>query len=127
MTKEQMVALVDRYFSGADQENFDEISATLSDECVFTVETHGVKLTTRSDISNMFTKLWASHTAVLHKDFTYVADPDSNRIAAQFTVINTELDGTLTTKSNCNFFLIEGGKFTHIAVYMSGPNTLNSD
>jgi hypothetical protein len=127
MTKEEMVALVDRYFSGVDQENFDEISATLSDFCVFTVETHGVKLTTRSEISTMFTKLWASHAAVLHKDFTYITDLESDRIATQFTVVNTELDGSLTTKSNCNFFLIKGGKFIAIAVYMSGPNTLNGD
>ena len=121
-----MIALVERYFTGVDQENFDEIAATLDENCVFTVETHGVSLTGLDDISAMFSRLWASHAAVLHKDFTYTAAPDDNRIAAQFTVVNTEKNGELIFKSNCNFFRLEGGKFTHVAVYMAGPNTLNA-
>lgn len=92
MNEENMIALVERYFTGVDQENFDFIAATLDDNCVFSVETHGVKLTGLDAILAMFTRLWASHAAVLHKDFTYTAAPQSNRIAAQFTVVNTEQD-----------------------------------
>lgn len=127
MTDEDMIALVAKYFGGVDHENFDEISETLSDDCVFSVETHGVRLNGLEDISGMFTRLWASHAAVLHKEFTYTADQKKGRIAAQFTVVNTETDGSLTYKSNCNFFQIENGKFSHVAVYMAGPNTLNAD
>lgn len=126
MTEKKMIALVSRYFQGADQQNFDDIAATLSEDCVFTVETHGVKLQGHAEIAAMFSWLWENHTAVEHKDFSYVVSPNCDRIATQFTVVNTELDGSLTTKSNCNFFRIQDGKFTHVAVYMAGPNTLDA-
>ena len=126
MTEAEMIALVRRYFRGADQRNFDEIAATLSEDCVFTVETHGVKLQGRAEIAAMFSRLWANHSAVEHKDFSFVASPSGDRIATQFTVVNTELDGRLTIKSNCNFFRVQDGKFTHVAVYMAGPNTLDA-
>jgi hypothetical protein len=125
MTEENMIALVVRYFQGADQQDFEIIAGTLSENCIFTVETHEVKLHGVEQIAEMFSRLWANHRSVEHKDFTYVASPHSNRIATRFTVANTELDGSLTTKSNCNFFEILDGKFTHVAVYMAGSNTLD--
>jgi hypothetical protein len=99
----------------------------LNDECVFSVETHGVRLQGQSEIAAMFERLWQNHAAVEHKDFSYIAAPNSARIAAQFTVVNTELDGTLTFKSNCNFFDVENGKFKAVAVYMAGHNTLDTE
>jgi limonene-1,2-epoxide hydrolase len=125
MTEEKMIELVRRYFNGVDQQSFDEIAATLNENCIFTVETHGVKLHGYDEVSTMFTRLWANHRSVEHKDFTYVADSNRERIATQFTVVNTELDGDLTYKSNCNFFSIVDGKFSHVAVYMTGQNTLD--
>jgi hypothetical protein len=126
MTEEKMIALVNRYFSGVDQQSFDEIAATLSDNCIFSVETHGVRLQGYNEIATMFAGLWANHRAVEHKDFSYIVAPDIGRIATQFTVVNTELDGSYIYKSNCNFFSIVDNKFTHVAVYMAGPNTLNT-
>ena len=76
MTHQKKIGLVKRYIHGVDQEDFGAISETLTDDCVFTVETHD--------------------------------------------------DGSQTHKSNCNFFEIRGGRFSHIAVYMTGENTLNS-
>jgi predicted secreted hydrolase len=126
MNRTEMIALVVQYFDGVDQENYEKITSTLTDDCVFSVETHGVRLTERADIFAMFAKLWASHATVLHKDFSYVVDLETGRIAAQFTVVNTELSGDITKKSNSNFFRIKNGKFSHIAVYMAGPNTLTA-
>ena len=125
MTEEKMIALVSKYFRGWGQQNFNIVAATLSEDCVFTVETHGVKLHGLEQIASMFSRLWANHKAIEYKDFSFVASPDGNRIAAQFTVASTELDGSLTTRSNCNFFRIQDDKFTHIAVYMAGTNTLD--
>jgi hypothetical protein len=127
MTEEELVALVEKYFRGVDGQNLAEILETLSDECVFSVETHGVRLQGSSEIAAMFERLWENHAAVEHKDFSYIAAPKIGRIAAQFTVVNTELDGSLTLKSNCNFFDVGKGKFDAVAVYMAGENTLNTD
>ncbi len=73
----------------------------------------------------MFRRLWDNHESVSHQDFVYVPDPESGRIAVRFSVINTRHDGSKIYKSNCNFFEIRDGRFSRIAVYMAGENTLN--
>jgi len=125
LTRGQQIDLVLRYFAAVDAEDLPAILATLTDDCVFSVETHGVVLTGTRQISDMFTRLWANHRAVRHHDFRFVADPENGRIAAQFKVENTEQDGSLTHKSNCNVFDIRDRLFSQIAVYMAGPNTLD--
>lgn len=124
MTSDEQIALVERYFTAVDAEDLPGLLNTLSPNCVFTVETHGVRLDGHAEISGMFSRLWNDHKAVRHHGFTHVPDPVGGRIASRFQVENTELDGSLTRKSNCNFFDIEGDRFTTVAVYMAGPNTL---
>ena len=127
LSADQQVALVERYFSAVDDENLNVILETISKDCVFTVETHGVQLTGTDEITEMFQRLWGNHDAVRHYDFRFVPDPHGDRIAAQFQVENTEQDGSLTHKSNCNVFDIHEGRFSRIAVYMTGANTLDRE
>ena len=127
MTEEEQIGLVERYFAAVDGEDLEAILTTVSSDCVFTVETHGVVLSGHAEISGMLRRLWANHRGVKHHSFTHVADPASGRIASRFKVENTEMDGRITHKSNCNFFEIADAKFTGIAVYMAGPNTLDRD
>ena len=124
MTSEEQIALVERYFDAVDGEDLHALLGTLTVDCVFSVETHGVRLRGHDEISAMFTKLWADHKAVLHHEFAHVSDPDRNCIASRFFVQNTEHDGSLTHKSNCNFFEIASDRFSSVRVYMTGQNTL---
>ena len=124
MKKAEIIALVEHYFAAVDGGNYRILSATLTDDCVFSVETHGVELRGLDEIKPMFDKLWSDHAAVQHKDFVHVPAPDEGRVATRFQVVNTNHDGTLVHKSNCNFFEIRDGKFSRVAVYMAGPNTL---
>ena len=124
MTRDDQIALVTRYFTAVDAENLPALLETLCPDCVFSVETHGVRLQGHAQITAMFNRLWADHAAVLHHDFTHVADPATGGIASRFTVRNTEHDGRLTHKSNCNFFEIREGRFASVRVYMAGANTL---
>lgn len=124
MTVEDQIALVERYFAAVDAEDLAAVLDTLDPDCVFTVETHGVWLDGAEAISGMFTRLWKNHAAVRHHAFTHVPNPETGRIASQFSVENTESDGCKTHKSNCNFFEIKQGRFVTVAVYMAGPNTL---
>ena len=124
MLPEEQISLVEAYFAAVDGENLAAVMKTLSEGCVFTVETHGVRLQGRDEISGMFRRLWNNHRAVRHYDFLHVPDPAQGRIASRFKVENTEHDGTLIHKSNCNFFEIVDGKFSKVAVFMAGPNTL---
>ncbi len=126
MNETEMIDLVRRYFDGVDREDFATLSATLTDDCVFTVETHGVRLQGSAEIKAMFVRLWDNHASVRHQDFVYVPAPDNDRIAVRFAVVNTHHDGSLTHKSNCNFFEIRDGRFVRVAVYMAGENTLNT-
>lgn len=125
MTEQQLIDLVGRYFAGVDAMDFRAVAQTLSDDCVFTVETHGVRLIGLDEIEPMFRRLWKNHAAVCHEAFTYVPAPETGRIAARFAVINTHHDGSKTRKSNCNFFETCNGRFSAIAVYMAGENTLS--
>jgi len=124
MNKAEIIVLVQQYFSAVDGEDFAALRATLAPDCVFSVETHGVELRGINEIKPMFDKLWSDHAAVQHREFVHVPDPDGGRIASRFQVVNTHHDGTLLHKSNCNFFELKDGKFSRVAVYMAGPNTL---
>ena len=125
MTDEGLIALVRTYFAAVDGEDMEGVLATLTPDCRFTVETHGVELNGHDEIRGMFRRLWANHAAVLHDRFTFVPCAAAGRIAAQFQVTNTEADGSTTHKSNCNFFALRGDRFSAVAVYMAGANTLD--
>jgi limonene-1,2-epoxide hydrolase len=124
MTEAEQITLVERYFAAVDGEDLDAVLATLQADCFFTVETHGGALNGHEEISGMLRRLWANHRAVKHHSFVHVANQASGRIASRFMVENTEKDGRITHKSNCNFFEITAGKFARVAVYMAGQNTL---
>lgn len=126
MTSDELIALVERYFNAVDAESMPSLLDTLSPDCVFTVETHDVRLEGHTAISEMFAQLWKDHKAVRHHQFVHVPDPTNGQIASRFQVENTELDGSLTHKSNCNFFESDGDSFSAVAVYMAGPNTLEA-
>ncbi len=123
----EQVSLVEAYFAAVDNEDLHGVLNTLHEDCVFTVETHGVRLQGHDDIALMFRRLWGNHRAVRHFDFVHVPDPTNDRIAVRFKVENTERNGSLTRKSNCNFFETKDGKFSAVAVYMAGKNTLDSE
>jgi|TARA_B110000259_G_C14018367_1_gene402174 hypothetical protein len=124
MTSETQVDLVKRYFDAVDAEDLPGLLNTLAPNCIFTVETHGVRLEGHAEISKMFIRLWADHAAVLHHQFNHIPDLFGGRVASRFMVQNTEHDGSVTHKSNCNFFEIVKDNFSTVRVYMTGQNTL---
>jgi len=117
--------MVRRYFKGVDTHDLEGIFRTLAEDCVFTVETHQVRLQGREPITQMFLRLWESHRSVQHSQFSFVTDTDLGRVAVQFRVTNTLHDGSLVFKSNCNFFVMKDGLFSSVNVYMAGANTLD--
>ena len=120
-----MKALVLRYFSGVDNQDISLILETLAPDCVFSVETHGVRLQGHDAITAMFERLWSHHTSVLHDQFHFAEDNTTSIIAVRFQVTNQLHDGSTVHKSNCNFFTVKDGLFTEVRVYMAGENTLD--
>ena len=76
------------------------------------------------ELRGMYQRLWTNHAAMVHDQMTFVPSAANGRIAAQFRVVNTEHDGSTTFRSNCNFFTVQGDRFSAVAVYMAGENTL---
>ena len=127
MEKTDYEELVLAYFKGVDEENIDAILETLTEDCVFSIETHGIKLVGHKEIISMFKRLWKNHKSVEHKEFYFVKDPIGNQIAVRFQVKNVLRDDQIISKSNCNFFTLKDGIFSEVRVYMAGENTLNKE
>ena len=119
--------LVLQYFKGVDEKNIGAILKTLTKDCVFSIETHGIKLVGHKEIISMFKRLWKNHKSVEHKEFYFVKDPIGNQIAVRFQVKNVLRDDQIISKSNCNFFTLKDGIFSEVRVYMAGENTLNKE
>ena len=99
----------------------------MTEDCVFSIETHGIKLVGHKEIISMFKRLWKNHKSVEHKEFYFVKDPIGNQIAVRFQVKNVLRDDQIVSKSNCNFFTLKDGIFSEVRVYMAGENTLNKE
>ena len=119
--------LVLRYFKGVDKEDINAILTTLTEDCVFSIETHKIKLVGHEEITSMFKRLWKNHKSVEHKEFYFVKDHISNQIAVRFQVKNVLHNDQIVLKSNCNFFTLKNGIFSEVRVYMAGENTLNKE
>ena len=119
--------LVLQYFKGVDEEDISAILTTLTKDCIFSIETHKIKLVGHEEITRMFKRLWKNHKSVEHKEFYFVKDPMSNQVAVRFQVKNVLLNGQFVLKSNCNFFTLRDGLFSEVRVYMAGENTLNKE
>lgn len=119
--------LVLKYFKGVDEENISSVLDTLTEDCVFSIETHGIKLVGHDEITSMFKRLWKNHASVEHKDFYFVKDAMKNHVAVRFQVINILHNDQIISKSNCNFFTLKDGIFSEVRVYMAGENTLNKE
>ena len=127
MEKTDYEELVLDYFKGVDEENIDAILETLTEDCVFSIETHGIKLVGHKEIISMFKRFWKNHASVEHKDFYFVKDAMKNQVAVRFQVINILHNDQIISKSNCNFFTLKDGIFSEVRVYMAGENTLNKE
>ena len=127
MTEVRPEDLVLDYFKGVDEEDIDAILKTLTKDCIFSIETHKIKLVGHEEITSMFKRLWKNHKSVEHKEFYFVKDHISNRIAVRFQVKNVLHNGQIVLKSNCNFFTLKNGIFSEVRVYMAGENTLDKE
>ena len=125
MKSGELRSMVVSYFHGVDHGDLPLLLSTLSPHCVFSIETHNIKLIGHEAITGMFHRLWSNHKWVRHDQFSFVENVESDAVAVRFRVTNQLHDGQLVHKSNCNFFTSEGGKFNEVRVYMAGENTLD--
>ena len=121
----QLEVLVEEYFAGVDAKDWPRLQQVLAPDCSLRIQTHQVERLGRDQaLFSVFESLFRRYDSIWHGNFRHIPDPDQQRIASQFQVLNTLADGTQYSKSNCNFFTVRKGLIVEIDVYMSGDNTL---
>jgi hypothetical protein len=114
-----------RYFDGVDNKAMDAVLDTFTADAILTeVTSNTVHVGRDQGIRAMFTKLFADFESIWHGNFVHTADPVSNAVCSQFTVLITPHGGEELRYENCNRFYLKGDKFHRVYVYMSGDNLL---
>ncbi len=114
-----------RYFDGVDTKSMHQVLDCFTPDAILTEVTSNTVHSGRDEgIRAMFAKLFADFSHIWHGNFVHTADPDSNAICSQFTVLITPNDGDELRYENCNRFYLKGDKFHRVYVYMSGDNLL---
>jgi ketosteroid isomerase-like protein len=115
-----------RYFDGVDNKNMEQILDCFTEDAVLTELTSGAVHKGRdAGIRKMFEGLFANFENIWHGNFVHVADPQTNAICSQFTVlIDPKGTGTTLRYENSNRFYLKDRLFHRVYVYMSGDNLL---
>jgi hypothetical protein len=114
-----------RYFDGVDNKNMQQVLDCFTPDAVLTEVTSNTVHDGRdSAIRGMFERLFADFSSIWHGNFVHTADPATNAICSQFTVLITPKGGDELRYENANRFYLQGDKFHRVYVYMSGDNLL---
>lgn len=113
-----------RYFDGVDNKNLDKVLNCFTPDAVLTEVTSNTVHEGRDAIRAMFVKLFADFEQIWHGNFVHTADPETNAICSQFTVLITPNGGNQLRYENCNRFYLKDRLFHRVYVYMSGDNLL---
>ena len=125
LTAGEMISLVeDSYFYNVDNKNLDAALACFTEDAELTVQTAHVTHRGHDEIRRMFGDFMRDTPVIYHGDYTHVTDVDNQLIASQFLARNNLADGSEVSMRNCNFFVLQGGKFAKVTIYMSGENPL---
>lgn len=117
--------LAEAYFAAVDRMDLAATLACFTPDARFTIATYDTVYQGRdTGLRGMFERLNARYARIWHGDFDHVVQaPD--RIASRSRVENLGHDGVTRIKNNCNFFRLEGDRFSEVFVYMSGDNSLS--
>lgn len=113
-----------RYFDAVDNKDMDRVLDCFSPDAVLTEQTSNTVHDGIDAIRAMFTRLFADFSDIWHGNFVHTADPATNAICSQFTVLITPNGGGELRYENCNRFYLKDDRFHRIYVYMSGDNLL---
>lgn len=114
-----------RYFDGVDNKRLSQVLDCFTDDAVLTeVTSNTVHRGRDTAIRAMFERLFTDFSAIWHGNFVHTADPATNAVCSQFTVLITPDGGDELRYENCNRFYLKGDRFHRVYVYMSGDNLL---
>ena len=121
----ELIDLVEnRYFHNVDNKNLEPTVDCFSEDAKIRVETAKVEHVGRDAIRHMFGDFMHATPTIYHGGFSHVVDVENQLIASQFLAKNNYDDGSEVKMNNCNFFVVEDGRFARVTVYMSDENPL---
>jgi ketosteroid isomerase-like protein len=125
LSEAELVDLVEnRYFASVDGKRLDETVECFAPDACLRVETAKVEHQGQDAIRRMFGDFMSSTKVIYHGEFSHVVDVEKQLIASQFVARNDYDDGSSVEMNNCNFFVVEDGRFARVTVYMSDENPL---
>jgi hypothetical protein len=114
-----------RYFDGVDNKDLEAVLDCFTADAVLTeVTSNTVHVGRDAGIAAMFRRLFTDFESIWHGNFVHAADPLSNSICSQFTVLITPVGGSELRYENANRFYLKDRLFHRVYVYMSGTNLL---
>jgi SnoaL-like domain len=115
-----------RYFDGVDNKHMQQVLDCFTEDAILTEMTSNTVHVGRDQgIRTMFEGLFANFGRIWHGNFVHTADPITNAICSQFTVMIDPVGTDATMRyENCNRFYLKGRHFHRVYVYMSGDNLL---
>lgn len=113
-----------RYFDGVDNKNLEQVLSCFTPDAILNEATSETVHDGRDAIRSMFIKLFADFEQIWHGNFVHTADPATNSINSQFTVLITPNGGDQLRYENANRFYLKDRLFHRVHVYMSGENLL---
>ena len=125
LTRAQLIDMVEsRYFGNVDAKRLDATLACFRPGATLGVQTANVMHGGEAAIRRMFADFFGSTRTIHHGDYSHVVDVEGQCIASQFVARNVYDDGRKVEIRNCNFFVLEDGRFARVTIYMSGANPL---
>lgn len=123
-TKNDMIARAEAYFRDVDAFDLEAILSHLSDHVVLEVPTHGVRKEGMDAVRQTYINRAETVSKSWHGDFRFTADENESRLVVRLAVKRTNTDGTPEEMDNLTLLTFTDGLISHIAVWMSGNNSL---
>ena len=125
LSTEEMIALVERsYFYNVDNKHLEPTISCFTEDAELIVQTASVSHNGKGEIRRMLRDFMRDNEVIYHGDFSHVVDVDNQLIASQFLARIERSDGSEVSMRNCNFFVLQNGRFSKVTIYMSGENPL---
>lgn len=125
LTRSEMIDRVTAYFRDVDRLDADATMTHLSETIVLEVPSHGVRKEGRKEVRQTYANRAETVRESWHGNFDFTVDEESGRLAVRLAVRRVTQAGETLELDNLTLVSFEGGKIAHIAIWMSGENSLN--
>lgn len=124
ISKTDMIARAEAYFRDVDAFDLEAILSHLSDDVILEVPTHGVRKDGMDAVRQTYVNRAETVSKSWHGNFRFTADEAESQLAVRLDVKRTNADGTPEDMDNLTLLTFNSGLISHIAVWMSGNNSL---